>query len=120
MSASPAEEKTSGTELVPDNPDQEKSGRGSEVTGVANVLELLAALRPLRDVPMLLTVELGRGRLKLGDLLGLKFHSIFELDKNAGAKLDLYVNGVPLGKGDPVVVEDRLGIKINDIADFDR
>jgi flagellar motor switch protein FliN len=81
---------------------------------------VLDLLRPFRTVPMEISIELGRGTLKLRDLLGLQFHSVFALDQHAGAKLNVYVNGVLLGKAEPVVVDDRIGIKIDEILDTER
>ena len=81
------------------------------------VQQALDALKPFRRVPVDLSIELGKGKLKIRDLLGLRYHSTFELDKNAGGHLNLYVNGVLLGKGEPVVLEDRVGIKVDEIAE---
>ena len=80
----------------------------------------LEQLRPFRKIPMSLQVELGRGVLSLRDLLGLRYHSVFVLDQIAGAKLNVYLNGVPLGKGEPVVLDDHMGIKLDEILDSQR
>jgi flagellar motor switch protein FliN/FliY len=77
-------------------------------------------LKPFRTIPMEVAVELGRGKLKLRDLLGLKYHSVFPLKEMAGSRLSVYVNGVLLGKAEPVVLEDRIGIKIDEIADIEQ
>ena len=69
---------------------------------------------------MNISVELGRGKINLRDLLGLRYHSVFTLNQNAGTKLNVYVNGVLLGKGEPVVLDDRMGIKIDEILDSQR
>ena len=81
------------------------------------VQQALDALKPFRLVPVDLSIELGRGKLKIRDLLGLRYHSTVELDRNAGGHLNLYINGVLFGKGDPVVLEDRVGIKIDEITE---
>jgi flagellar motor switch protein FliN len=77
-------------------------------------------LRTFRGVPVDISIELGRGILRLRDLLRLRYHSVFTLDKPAGASLDLYVNGILLGRGEPVFKEDRVGIRINEIVEPDR
>ena len=82
----------------------------------AEVQQALDALKPFRLVPVDLSIELGKVKLKIRDLLGLRYHSTFELDKNAGSQLNLYINGVLLGKGEPVVLEDKVGIKVDEIA----
>jgi flagellar motor switch protein FliN len=76
-----------------------------------------ASIRSFRHVPVEVTVEVGRGTLKIRDLVSLRYHSIFELDRNAGSKLDVYVNGVFIAKGEPVVVNDQVGIKIDEILE---
>jgi flagellar motor switch protein FliN/FliY len=81
---------------------------------------LLEQLKPFRKIPMNVSVELGRGKLNLRDLLELRYHSIFKLDQHAGARLNVFVNGVLLGRGEPVVLEDHMGIKIDEIADSQR
>ena len=78
---------------------------------------LLEKLRPFRGIPLSVTVELGRSKLKLRDLLTLQYHSVFPLDQSAGSRLNVYVNGVLLGKGEPVVAEDQIGIRIDEILD---
>jgi flagellar motor switch protein FliN/FliY len=77
-------------------------------------------LKPFRTIPMEVAVELGRGKLKLRDLLGLKYHSVFPLNEIAGSRLNVFINGVLLGKAEPVVLEDRIGIKIDEIADTEQ
>jgi len=77
-------------------------------------------LRAFRGVPVDLSIELGRGKLKLRDLLRLQYHSVFTLDKPAGASLDLYANGILLGRGEPTFEEERVGIRINEIVEPDR
>ena len=80
---------------------------------------VLDLVRAFRNIPMVLSIELGRGKLTLRDLLGLQYHSVFVLDQLAGSRLNAFINGVPLAKGDPVVVENRLGIKIDEIVETD-
>ena len=92
-----------------------KDSTASRVSG--DLRDALEALKPFREVPMELSIELGRGRMKLKDLLKLRYHSIFELDKPAGSKLTVLVNGVPLGTGEPMVVENRMGIRIDEISE---
>ena len=86
----------------------------------AEAKSVLDQLRPFRSIPITLSVELGRGKLKLRDLLELRYHSVFPLDENAGAKLTVYANGIPLGKGEPVILEKQVGIKLDEILDAQR
>jgi flagellar motor switch protein FliN/FliY len=68
-------------------------------------------------VPFLISVELGRGKLKIRELLALAHGSIVALNRQAGSSFDIRVNETLLGKGEPVIHENSLGIKINEIAE---
>jgi flagellar motor switch protein FliN/FliY len=70
----------------------------------------------LLDIPVEISVEIGRTKMAIGELLSLSKGSIIELDKVAGESVDIYVNGKLLGKGEIVVVNERLGVRIMDIA----
>lgn len=67
------------------------------------------------DIPLRVTVELGRTNVLIKDLLVLGQGSILELDKSAGESLDIYVNGKMIAKGEVVVVNEKFGIRITDI-----
>ena len=69
----------------------------------------------LLDVPLDVTVELGRSRMTIQDLLGLTPGSVVELDKVAGEPLDIVVNDRLIARGEAVVVNDKFGIRITDI-----
>jgi len=68
------------------------------------------------DLPLTLTVELGRARVSIEDIMGWGPGSILELDRLAGEMLDVLVNGRPIAKGEIVVVEDVFNVKITDIV----
>lgn len=70
----------------------------------------------LLDVPLELSVELGRARMSIQDLLNLSPGSVIELDKIAGEPLDLLVNGRLVARGEAVVVNDKFGVRITDIV----
>lgn len=69
----------------------------------------------IMDVPVQLTVELGRTRLTIKNLLQLGQGSIVELDALAGEPMDIFVNGYLIAQGEVVVVEDKYGIRLTDI-----
>jgi flagellar motor switch protein FliN len=77
------------------------------------------ALRRFRRAPLLVTVELGRGKLNIRNLLELGYHSLVPVNRPAGSNLDIRVNGCLLGKGEPVIYENKVGIKIETIVDGD-
>ncbi|MCC6620539.1 MAG: flagellar motor switch protein FliN [Deltaproteobacteria bacterium] len=69
----------------------------------------------LLDVPLLVTVELGRTKMKIADLLKLSKGSVVELDKVAGEPLDLRVNGQLIARGEAVIVNDKFGVRLTDV-----
>ncbi len=69
----------------------------------------------LLDIPLEVTVEIGRTRLPLRDLLGLGPGSVVELAKVAGEPLDVLVNGKPIARGEAVMVNDRFGVRLTDV-----
>ena len=69
-------------------------------------------LDSLLDVPIEISIEIGRTKMSIGDLLSLNKGSIVELKKTAGEAVDIYVNGKLLGKGEVVVVNERLGVRV--------
>lgn len=72
-------------------------------------------LELLRDVSLRVRVELGRGRMVLGDILRLRQGSVVELDKLAGDPLDIYVNDRLIGRGEVMVLNDTFCIRITEI-----
>ena len=73
-------------------------------------------LDSLLDVPIDISIEIGRTKMTIGELLSLSKGSIVELKKSAGESVDIYVNGKLLGKGEVVVVNERLGVRVAKIV----
>lgn len=69
----------------------------------------------IMDVPLQITVELGKSRRTIREILALGPGSVVELDKLAGEPVDLLVNGKLLAKGEVVVIDENFGIRITDI-----
>lgn len=70
----------------------------------------------IMDVPLQVTVELGRTKKLIKDILDLAAGSIIELDKLAGEPVDILVNGKLLAKGEVVVIDENFGVRITDIV----
>lgn len=88
------------------------------------VFETLAPIEPvvtqqdiklILDVPVKMTVELGRTRLTIKQLLNLTQGSIVSLEGIAGESLDILINGYLIAQGEVVVVGDQYGVRITDI-----
>jgi flagellar motor switch protein FliN/FliY len=67
------------------------------------------------DIPLKVTVELGRTEVIIKDLLQLGQGSVLELDKLAGEPLEILVNGKLVAKGEVVVVNEKFGVRLTDI-----
>jgi flagellar motor switch protein FliN/FliY len=67
------------------------------------------------DVPVELTVELGRKHVRIGEVLRLGPGSVLELSKSNGEPLDIYVNNRLIARGEAVVVGERYGIRLTEV-----
>ena len=70
----------------------------------------------IMDIPVKLSVELGRTRITIKQLLELAQGSVIELDGLAGEPMDILINGYLVAQGEVVVVEDKYGIRITEIV----
>jgi flagellar motor switch protein FliN/FliY len=73
-------------------------------------------LNMILDIPVQLTVELGRTRIPIKHILQLAQGSVVELDAMAGEPMDVLVNGFLIAQGEVVVVNDKFGIRLTDIV----
>ncbi len=90
---------------------QATSGTGGRGDLLANQLNMALLL----DVPLRVTVELGRARMLIKDVLNLCPGTIVELDKLAGEPVDILVNDRLLGRGEVVVVDEKFGVRVTEI-----
>jgi flagellar motor switch protein FliN len=67
------------------------------------------------DIPVTLSIEVGRSRLSIRNLLQLNQGSVVELDRATGEALDVYVNGTLIAHGEVVVVNEKFGIRLTDV-----
>ncbi len=70
----------------------------------------------LYDVPLQVSVEVGRSKILLKDLLSMSEGYVIELEKLAGEPLDLYVNSRLIAHGEAVLVGDKFGIRLTDVV----
>ena len=73
-------------------------------------------LELIMEVPLQVTVEIGRTQRKVQDILEFSKGTLVVLDKLAGDQVDLFVNGKCVARGDVVVVEDNFGVRITEIV----
>ena len=69
----------------------------------------------LMDVSLQVSVEVGRARMTINDLLQMGAGSVVELEKLAGEPLDIFINGKPVARGEAVIVNDKFGVRLTDI-----
>ncbi|WP_305045772.1 flagellar motor switch protein FliN [Geoalkalibacter sp.] len=92
-----------------------KNGNGKGAATAAEAGEL-RNLDFLLDVPLQVTVEVGRTRILIKDLLQMREGTIVELDKLAGETLDVYVNQRLIARGEAVLVNDKFGLRLTDVV----
>lgn len=83
---------------------------GENAPGLMNELDMIL------DIPVQITVELGRTKITIKNLLQLAHGSVVELDAMAGEPMDVLVNGTLIAQGEVVVVNDKFGIRLTDIV----
>ena len=99
---------TAGSAAQPANIFPSFGGSGAN-QGMLNELDMIL------DIPVQITVELGRTKITIKNLLQLAHGSVVELDAMAGEPMDVLVNGTLIAQGEVVVVNDKFGIRLTDI-----
>ena len=84
-------------------------GEASTKASMMNELDMIL------DIPVQISVELGRTKISIKNLLQLAHGSVVELDAMAGEPMSVYVNGTLIAQGEVVVVNDKFGIRLTDI-----
>ncbi|MEE9395741.1 MAG: flagellar motor switch protein FliN [Methylococcales bacterium] len=106
--ASESTEKTAADDLVPAEFESlNDSGAQSEGDDVN--------LDVILDVPVDLSMEIGRTRINIRNLLQLNQGSVVELDRLAGEPMDVLINGMLIAHGEVVVVNDKFGVRLTDV-----
>lgn len=104
--------------------EQAEQDKAAAAAATAKLFEPLGAgaaananqgLELILDIPVHLTVELGRTKISIRNLLQLAHGSVVELDGLAGEPMDVLVNGTLIAQGEVVVVNDKFGIRLTDI-----
>ena len=75
-----------------------------------------ADIERILEIPLELTVELGRRRMRIGELLAISVGSVLDLGTAAGSPLSIYANNTLIAKGEAVVVGERYGVRVTDIV----
>ncbi|MCL2899831.1 flagellar motor switch protein FliN [Brenneria tiliae] len=122
-SKKPSEEKGSVDDLWADAFNEQQTAEKSTAS-TDNVFDNLSAqqganalqdIDMIMDIPVKLTVELGRTKMTIKELLQLSQGSVVPLEGLAGEPLDILINGYLIAQGEVVVVADKYGVRITDI-----
>lgn len=90
-------------------------GGGSESSGTGGGGPKDKNLQLILDIPLRVTVELGRTKMPVSELLNLTQGSVIELAKLAGEPMEVYVNEKLIARGEAVVVNEKFGVRLTDI-----
>ena len=85
-------------------------------SGIAMALPAGAAMNLVKDIPVTLSIELGRTRMSLKELLELEQGAVIELDRMVDEPMDVLVNGTLVAHGEVVVIDDTFGVRLTDVA----
>ena len=113
--AAMAEQSAAETSSVLQNSSADQSQVFTEFSAKNKLHETQNDIDFILDIPVQLTVELGRTKIAIKNLLQLAQRSVVELDVMAGEPMDVLVNGCLIAQGEVVVVNDKFGIRLTDI-----
>ena len=97
------------------NGDYERAGFQSLSAGNAAPADENSNLGIILDIPVIMSMEIGRSTISIRNLLQLNQGSVVELDRIAGEPMDVLVNGHLIAHGEVVVVNDKFGIRLTDV-----
>ena len=83
--------------------------------GLGNAPRNLDSLDFVMDVPVEVSVEIGRKKMRIAEILKVGTGSVLELNKSAGEPLDIYVNNRVVARGEAVVVGDHYGVRLTEV-----
>ena len=78
-------------------------------------MKLDVKLDVILDIPVTLSMEVGRSTISIRNLMQLNQGSVVELDRAAGEPLDVFVNGTLVAHGEVVVINEKFGIRLTDV-----
>lgn len=91
------------------------SAKGAAAEAKAEVSGKDRNLNLILDIPLRVTVELGRSKMPVSELLNLTQGSVIELNKLAGEPMEVYVNDKLIARGEAVLVNEKFGVRLIDI-----
>ncbi len=95
--------------------DPDAHGVSESETNDDDIAHIDPRMRRFLDVPISIRIELDRKRITLGEALELREQMVIALDRSAGENVDLLLDGMPVGNGEIVVIEDTMGLRLTDL-----
>ena len=90
-------------------------GHNLGAAALGNAPRNLDSLEFVMDVPVEVSVEIGRKKMRIAEILRVGTGSVLELNKSAGEPLDIYVNNRVVARGEAVVVGDHYGVRLTEV-----
>ena len=104
--------------MVIDREEEEQAApAGNDDQGNTTLTQTLNELSNFLDIPLQISVELGRAKTTVREILKLQAGSVIELKKLVGEPMEIYINGLVTARGEVVVVNERFGIRVTDVID---
>lgn len=97
-------------------PPEQDAGAGEALAGGEETARGAVSLDRLLDVPVTLSIEVGRSRLSIREVLALHEGAVVTLDRHAGEPLGVFVNGALVARGEVVIVNDTFGIRLTEVV----
>ncbi len=115
-SALEEQEVTNGQSAASDQRSTAESAQFQELQDESSTVSLNeVSLDAILDVPVVISMEIGRTQINIRNLLQLNQGSVVELDRLAGEPMDVLVNGTLIAQGEVVVVNEKFGIRLTDV-----
>lgn len=109
--------------MAEENADTATEAPAADASGgdtIADVVEGNISLEAVYDIPVQVSVVLGKTNMQVNQLLKLGRGAVVELDRKVGEPIDIYVNNKMVARGEVVVVEDRIGVTMTEIIKSDK
>ncbi len=118
-SASAEEAPAKAAEDTPASSNQADDYKQAELTDLSDMPKVSSAEEPnldvILDIPVTLSMEIGRTEIPINHLMQLNQGSVVELDRLAGEPMDVLINGTLIAHGEVVVVNEKFGIRLTDV-----
>ena len=103
-------------EAAADAANDATAGSGADSVGAVSALQASGTLDMIMDIPVTLSMELGRTKISIKELLEMKAGSVIELQRTASEPMEIHVNGTLVAMGEAVTVGDKYGVRLTSVV----